>query len=188
MKTNIRIFLLCSVPEDQKPIQEYLAFQENSFLNWITLSKKKYKKKLANLTCGSFVGVIFLRFLFSPLKPFTQGMEQLWNQYLIIFPQIFQQEFSDWFVQTFFWSNIGFCLFLLTIFFRCREIQLHFFEPRLIYEEASWYDGQIWEKPFPLLKNDRLLSTQRLEPLLKRLLGTLSFFLISETVFSLFIF
>jgi hypothetical protein len=30
-----------------------------------------------------------------------------------------------------------------------------FLQVKLVYEEGSWYDGQIWEKPILLLKNDR---------------------------------
>jgi hypothetical protein len=52
---------------------------------------------------------------------------------------------------------------------------------RLFYEEASWYDGQIWEKPFELIKNDKLLSTQKIEPIILRITNLLFFF------FSLFL-
>ena len=33
---------------------------------------------------------------------------------------------------------------------------------RLFYEEGSWYDGQYWEKPLELIKNDKLLTSQKL--------------------------
>lgn len=179
MKTNIRIFLLCSVPEDQKPIQEYLSFQENSFSKWITLPKKEYQKKLFVLMGSNFLIVAFVRFLFSPLKPLTQEFGQIFSDPFSFFPQIFGQELSEYFFQNCFWGVFLTFLLLLGILFRCQEIQNHFFESRLSYEEASWYDGQIWEKPFVLLKNDRLLSTQKLEPILKRIFRTLSSFLMA---------
>jgi hypothetical protein len=31
-------------------------------------------------------------------------------------------------------------------------------KPLINYEETSWYDGEIWEKPLSLIKNDQLLS------------------------------
>jgi hypothetical protein len=30
----IKIFFLCPVPNDQKPINEYIELKENSFINW----------------------------------------------------------------------------------------------------------------------------------------------------------
>lgn len=186
MKTNIRIFLLCSVPEDQKPIQEYLAFQENSLFNWITLTKKEYQKKIFFFLLRLFPVILFLRCLFTPLsffRPFFLHGGQLFPQALSEGISSFKGfEILDLFGETIFWTSLGVCFFLALLSFRCREIYIHFFEPRLVYEEASWYDGQIWEKPFALLKNDRLISTQRLQPILKRLMGTLGFFLIAQVV------
>jgi hypothetical protein len=71
--------------------------------------------------------------------------------------------------------NLLFFLILL-VFSRWKQIERDFNEPRLFYEEASWYDGQIWEKPFSILKNDKLISTQKIKPILQR---------ISRTIFSL---
>ena len=71
--------------------------------------------------------------------------------------------------------NLLFFLILL-IFSRWKQIEKDFNEPRLFYEEASWYDGQIWEKPFSILKNDKLISTQKIKPILER---------ISRTIFTL---
>ena len=49
MNSNIKIFLLCPVPENQKPINEYIALKENFLTNWTTLRKEKYYKKIINL-------------------------------------------------------------------------------------------------------------------------------------------
>jgi hypothetical protein len=62
------------------------------------------------------------------------------------------------------------------IFARWKQVEKEFNEPRLFYEEASWYDGQVWEKPFSILKNDKLISTQKIKPILER---------ISRTIFTL---
>jgi predicted PurR-regulated permease PerM len=76
----------------------------------------------------------------------------------------------------------GFVSFLLfVIFYRWKQVEKEFNQPRIFYEEASWYDGQIWEKPFLILKNDKLISTQKIQPILQRisrtLLTTVSLFL-----------
>jgi hypothetical protein len=47
-------------------------------------------------------------------------------------------------------------------------IQQKFNLPYIVYEEASWYDGQIWEKPFFLIKNDRIITNQKISPILKK--------------------
>ena len=46
MNTNIKIFLLCPVPEEQKPINTYIGLKENPLTSWTTLSKKNFEKKL----------------------------------------------------------------------------------------------------------------------------------------------
>ena len=32
---------------------------------------------------------------------------------------------------------------------------------RFYYEEASWFDGQYWEKPLSVIKKDRFFLTQK---------------------------
>lgn len=154
MNSNIKIFLLCPVPEDQKPINAYIGLKENQLTNWTTLSKKNYEKKLLSFFSFFFLFVSFLR-----ISSFPD------NRYLL-----------EWLLVNFFVSlNLLFFLILL-VFSRWKQIERDFNEPRLFYEEASWYDGQIWEKPFSILKNDKLISTQKIKPILQR---------ISRTIFSL---
>jgi hypothetical protein len=49
------------------------------------------------------------------------------------------------------------------------QIKQRFDISRLFYEESSWYDSQIWEKPFLLIKNDKLLKSQKIQPITQRL-------------------
>ena len=143
MTINIKTFLLCPVPDDQKPINEYLSLKENKFLNWGSLNSNKNKK---------FLGTVFLTFfLFFSINEFqffsfTTFFEILFNTFIVI------------------------QFFLLVILIRWTTINQKFQNSRLIYEEASWYDGQIWEKPFFLIKNDKLISTQKIEPILEEIL------------------
>jgi hypothetical protein len=148
MTINIKTFLLCPVPDDQKPINEYLNLKENKFLNWGNLNTNKNKK---------FLGTIFLTFFsffsinqFQPFS-FATFFEILFNTLIII------------------------QFFLFVILIRWITINQKFQNSRLIYEEASWYDGQIWEKPFFLIKNDKLISTQKIEPILEDIIK--SFFI-----------
>jgi hypothetical protein len=135
---NLQIFFFCPVPENQKPLTEFILFQENTFYHWIFSSKKKEKKKI-------FLFSFFLCFL----------------HFFFIFP-----------------------VFVFFIFFRWSIIEKKFNNSRLFYEEGSWYDGQIWEKPLNLIKYERLISSQILQPILKKL----SLFLIFLVFFNLFLY
>jgi hypothetical protein len=146
MNSNIRIFLFCPIPENQKPIIEFLLLQENSFLNWIPFSKKKYQQTLLSfsfflfLACGIF------------LFPF------------------FSFKFSlSFFLFTAFFFHFLLFFFFLILFSRWFQLEKRFTTSRVFYEEGSWYDGQIWEKPFALIKNERFLTSQKVQPILQRL-------------------
>ena len=148
MISKLKLILLCPVPEDQKPISEYIGLKENPLTNWTTLSTKNYNAKLFSLFTSVFILLSILTF---------QDREFL----------------GDWIL-----SNLGISLNItLTLYFviiwRWNEVKKRLNQARLFYEEASWYDGQIWEKPFIILKNDRLLVSQKLEPVLRRLTNTL---------------
>tara|TARA_Y100000992_G_C21120529_1_gene421670 strand:+ start:115 stop:603 length:489 start_codon:yes stop_codon:yes gene_type:complete len=148
MISKLKLILLCPVPEDQKPISEYIGLKENPLTNWTTLSTKNYNAKLFSLFTSVFILLSILTF---------QDREFL----------------GDWIL-----SNLGISLnIILTLYFviiwRWNEVKKRLNQARLFYEEASWYDGQIWEKPFIILKNDRLLVSQKLEPVLRRLTNTL---------------
>ena len=151
MNSNIKIFLLCPVPEEQKPINGYIGLKENQLTNWTTLSKKNYEKKLLSLFSFFFFLVSFFR-----VSSFSD------SRYIF-----------DWFLITFSFSLTLLFFLILLIFFRWKQIEKDFNQPRLFYEEASWYDGQIWEKPFSILKNDKLISTQKIKPILQRISRTM---------------
>jgi len=157
MTINIKTFLLCPVPDDQKPINEYLNLKENKFLNWGNLNSNKNKKFLTTLFLTFFSFFSIIEFQGFSLSTF---FEILFNTLVII------------------------QFFLLVILIRWITINQKFQNSRLIYEEASWYDGQIWEKPFFLIKNDKLISTQKIEPILEDIIK--SFFLSLSFLFLVF--
>jgi len=151
MNSNIKIFLLCPVPEDQKPINTYIGLKENPLTNWTTLSKKNYDKKLLSLFSFFFILICFFR-----------SSTLLDNRYLF-----------DWLLINVAISLNSLFFLILVIFARWKQVEKEFDEPRLFYEEASWYDGQVWEKPLSILKNDKLISTQKIKPILERISRTL---------------
>jgi hypothetical protein len=145
--TNIKIFLLCPIPEEQKPINQYIGLKENLLTSWTTLSTKKYQQKILFLYSITFLFI---------------SLFQLYSF------QSFSY-FFDWIVENLFLTT-NFLLFLfLIILSRWIQIQNQFNQARFFYEETSWYDGQIWEKPFLLIKNDKLISSQKMTPIIKRI-------------------
>jgi len=151
MDTNIKIFLLCPIPEDQKPINEYINLKEGPFTYWPILTKKKYQSRILFF----FLLIFFTISLFhSPIR----------KENIFLF---------DIFLENYFVATFFFAFSFLILFQRWKEIEKRFSQSNLLYEEASWYDAQIWEKPFSLLKNDYLLKTQKIKPILKRIKQTL---------------
>lgn len=153
MISNIKIFLLCPIPEDQKPINEYIDLKENPLFNWTAFETKKYKTKLLSIYI-----------------------------YFCLFIAIFQLNLWKKNILHAAFISLGIgssCLlfYLGFIFIRWKDIKKRFTEARLFYEEASWFDGQIWEKPFFLVKNDKLICTQKIEPILQRLIKEISNFI-----------
>ena len=147
MNLNIKIFLLCPIPDDQKPINEYINLKENDFTNFMLLSRKNYFSKLFINFLVGFVLSIPLSFLFN-----------VSNQ-LVLYSTFYSISFLilNFFINLSRWSQL---------LKRLRN-------SRLFYEEGSWYDGQYWEKPLELIKNDKLLTSQKIKPILKRLIKTL---------------
>jgi hypothetical protein len=161
MSSNIQIFLFCPVPENQKPINELINFQENPLNNWILLPKKNYQKKLAQIYF-----LFFLLFSFSYPPNFHLFSFLLRN--III-------------------TNFIFLTIFFLLFFRLSQLENRFNLARLFYEEGSWYDGQIWEKPLFVIKNDRLVTTQKIQPIIQRISRTILLFFY-PTIFLLAIF
>jgi hypothetical protein len=133
MNLDIKIFLLCPIPEDQKPINQYINLKKNFFLNSTNFSLKNF----------FIIFFIFFQFLINNVS---------FNFYL--FPLF----------------TLFIFVFLNSICLQWIDLNKRFKAARLIYEEASWYDGQLWEKPFILIKNDKLISSQKIEPVLQGLL------------------
>jgi hypothetical protein len=72
------------------------------------------------------------------------------------------------FEQTSFFSLAILNFVLIYILSNWKQVDNRFNTSRLIYEEGSWYTSEIWEKPISLIKNDKLISTQILQPIVLR--------------------
>ena len=166
MNTNLQRFLLCPIPEDQKPITLYLGIKESQIMNWTMLSEKKYQRQLLSYFFIFFSLICFIRF------PQLQTLSYL----------------LEWMIFNNIMSLIILQIFLGTSFFRWNQVEKAFISSHIFYEESSWSDGQIWKKPEFIQINDRLIITQKIEPILQRIIQTmfrltlfiLGFFLLLE--------
>jgi hypothetical protein len=153
MAFNIKIFLLCPIPEEQKPVKRLINLKENYFTNLLTLSNKDFFRK------------IFFNFFY----------------YFLTLSVIRITEFNYYFFNlNWFLTNIEISLICITfslyfIFNQWNSLLQSFNSSRIFYEEASWFDGQIWDKPFSIIRNDRLILNQQIKPLVRRTINLLTF-------------
>jgi hypothetical protein len=162
MSFNIKIFLFCPIPEGQKPINEYINYKQNFFTTLINSRKKEklFIKWYLSIFLSIFLLFFLNNFLFSPIK--------------LLF-------------ETFFLTNLILFFFYFINFIKWKNLEKRFKESRIIYEEGSWYDSQIWEKPFLLIKNDKLIESQKIQPIIQNIFR--NFLLITYiNIFSLGIF
>ena len=121
--------------------------------NWITLVRKKYLGTLFQLFLTLFL--ICLTFTFEGIESVNQLFATL-------------QETS-------LFSLIMLNFLVIYVLSNWKQVDNRFNTSRLIYEEGSWYTSEIWEKPISLIKSDKLISTQILQPILLRNLQFVSF-------------
>lgn len=163
MISNIKIFLLCPVPEDQKPINEYIENKENFLFAWTTFRLFNYLKTLIVFYIFLFSFNLFLEFTSFSFEATSQKFLYLCLKSLVI-------------------TSVIFIFYLVIIIRRWTDIKKRFLNARLFYEEASWFDGQIWEKPFFLIKNDKLIVNNKIKPIIKRVKKTI-FFIATNLLF-----
>jgi hypothetical protein len=166
---NIKIFLLCPVPENQKPINEYIQLQQNSLWFLFSTSELNFQRTFFSV----YFSIFFFIFSFygSSLSFFVFKLKTI--SFDTILNLLHSINIS------LFLTNLLTLFFLFFHFFRWSQLENRLNQARFFYEEGSWYDGEIWEKPFLLIKNERFLTTQKVQPIIQR---------ISQKIFSFFSF
>ena len=148
--------LYCPVPEEQRPLNEYLNIKNSPFFDWPTFDINKYLIKLI-----SFAAIILF---------FSIPISNYWY-YCFEFPIRF-------FLLNCFIIGISEIFLLLRIYLGWSYIQERLNKPFVEYEESGWYDGQIWIKPIKILKQDRLICYYKVLPILNRLKKTIVYYII----------
>jgi hypothetical protein len=142
-KTNIKIFLLCPIPENQKPITDYKILIDNFVHHWFfrKLHKTKLEKWLPFFLCYFII--------FSLNFSFTSNF----------IPSILYIFFLTF-------NLFGFIFLILCV--RWKQLFNRFYEAESYYEESSWFDSTLWKKPWFILKTDRLIAKQKIQPILNQ--------------------
>ena len=142
--------VVCPVPLEQRPINEYQDLKDSWFFRWATLDRVAYVKPtivlwgLSWLVSGPVAAVSF-----APAKHPMQ-FALLAAAGASIIP----------------------ALALLRLYLGWRYVKTRLLNTTVFYEESGWYDGQIWEKPVEVLTQDRLIVSYQVEPILQRLSHT----------------
>ncbi|MGI0479753.1 CGLD27 family protein [Geminocystis sp. CENA526] len=147
--------VICPVPLEQQPINEYQELAQSWFFRWATLSKWEFAGKL------TWVGSLSL-LICAPISGASFSPQETFLPFLIC-------------------SLLGSSLFvgfaLVRLYLGWKYIADRLRKTKIVYEESSWYDGQVWEKPLEFYRRDQLIFQYQVQPLLKRLQKSLIFLL-----------
>nr|ASQ40359.1 hypothetical protein [Cyanoptyche gloeocystis] len=148
------MLMICPVPLEQRPFNEFNTLKSSWLFCWPSLNYKKY---VLYLFCIWFFGWIFTISLcfgfFSPLK-----------------------NVLDLFFYGVIGGNIFVCFDVIRLYLGWSYVGNRLLSASICYEESGWYDGQLWVKTPELLIKDRLVAIYQVKPLLYRLKQTFELF------------
>jgi hypothetical protein len=158
----------CPVPDEQQPINEYMALKESFFFRWAMLQGWAYIRIIVAIwLAGWVISAPIAAVSFSPQR-------HLWE--FLCFGSI--------------GATLVLSLPMLRLFLGWGYIKNRLQSPTVLYEESGWYDGQLWQKPETDLDKERLLVTYEVKPILDKLkrtlLGLMVFFALHLGAWQLF--
>lgn len=142
----------CPVPTEQQPLNEYQQLKESWFFQWAVLERPEYLKKLGWLWSISWL-------MAGPLSAASFAPGKYLGKFLLCSAA---------------GASVGVLLALLRLYLGWSYVRSRLLSETVFYEESGWYDGQCWTKPDEVLTRDRLMVTYQVEPILRRLVGTLA--------------
>jgi hypothetical protein len=141
----------CPVPQDQRPINEYLALKKDFGFSWTIESESVYYKTSIQIYITTLI-ICLLTFNTTTI-PFKT---------LVIY------------------SIFGVTSFLFIVYLRIYlgwiYVYTRLMQATVAYEESGWYDGQIWVKTPEVLIKDKLAGQYQVKPILHKIKSTLIFF------------
>ncbi len=139
--------VVCPVPVEQRPINEYQDLKESWFFRWATLDLVGYIKPTAILWGLSWL-------LSGPIAAVSFSPAKHPLQYALL-------------------GTVGAsiipALALIRLYLGWSYVRTRLLNTTVFYEESGWYDGQTWEKPIEVLNQDRLIVSYQVQPILQRL-------------------
>ena len=154
--------IICPVPQDQRPLNEFNSIRNSWINSWPLQEKKVFYRKL--FFCWFFITPISL--------VISYGSDYLKNN-------IFELTIIS------ITSSLLFPLLLLSRqWLSWLYIYKRLNSENIEYEESGWYDGQIWEKPIDWRAKDLLIAQHQIKPILNHL-EVIIILLVSTTIFSL---
>ena len=189
-----KIFSFCPIPEDQKPMNQFIRFRQEKNINWTLFSSEKYYRTIFQSGLNTFFITCLTRILYITPKTWNFLVTEVKGLFLSETFTLSNQKLGIFFLERFtikiICQNlcITFCILLVffTFFFRFwKTIKTDLERSYLLYEEGSWYQTDTWEKPFFLIKSDRVVSTQKVVPIVKRLSYTFLFVVFGSFFFFL---
>ena len=139
--------IICPVPQDQRPLNEFNSIRNSWINSWPLQEKKVFYSKL--FLCWFFITPISL--------VISYGSDYLKNN-------IFELTIIS------ITSSLLFPLLLLSRqWLSWLYIYKRLNSENIEYEESGWYDGQVWEKPIDWRAKDLLIAQHQIKPILNHL-------------------
>ena len=159
--------LICPVPPNQRPINEFNSIRNSWIISWPFLDKHIFYRRLT-LSWLFFIPISLT---------ISYGSDYLKNN---IFELIFV-------------SLTASLVFPILLLFRqwlsWLYISKRLNSENIEYEESAWYDGQTWEKPIDWRAKDLLIAQHQIKPILnhlKAIIILLIFVVLSSFLFILY--
>ena len=154
--------IICPVPPNQRPLNEFNSIRNSWIISWPFLDKSIFYRKL-----------IFSWLLITPITlTISYGSDYLKNN-------IFELVFVS------ITASLGLpILILIRQWLSWIYIYKRLNSENIEYEESGWYDGQIWEKPVDWRAKDLLIAQHQIKPILNHL-EIIIILLVSVIVFSI---
>ena len=139
--------IICPVPQDQRPINEFNSIRNSWIISWPFLERNIFYRKL--MFSWLFIAPVSLTI--------SYGSDYLKNN---IFELIFLS----------FTASLAFpILILIRQWLSWVYIYKRLNSEKIEYEESGWYDGQTWEKPISWRAKDLLIAQHQIKPILNHL-------------------
>ena len=139
--------IICPVPLNQRPLNEFNSIRNSWIISWPLLEKIVFYKKL--LYSWIFITPISLVISYGSdyLKNNIFDLTLITLTTSLIFPiLLLSRQFLSW----------------IYIYKRLNSENIE-------YEESGWYDGQVWEKPIDWRSKDLLIAQYQVKPILDHL-------------------